>query len=303
MNLEPPLLCISNLTRTYSDKKVLQDIELKLYPGEIVGFLGPNGAGKTTLMKILSGYDQNWQGDIRFQDLDLKTQRKQIQAHTGYLPEHNPLYKDWYVLEYLQFIAALYGIKHPALGQVIEQTGLSGYSHAKIKTLSKGYRQRVGIAASIIHDPEFIILDEPTTGLDPNQLVEIRHLIRNLGASKTILLSTHILQEVDALCDRVIVLHQGKIVLDDRLENLRQRETQIIEVAFDYRVETVALEQITGIDQVKNTFDFEYEIHASGPKDLRPVLFDFAHDNGLKIVKLQRKSQQLEQLFERLTQD
>lgn len=300
--MEQPLLRISNLSRAYNDTKVLNNIALNLHPGEIVGFLGPNGAGKTTLMKILSGYDSEWEGTVEFKTHDLKKERKQIQQQIGYLPEHNPLYLDWYVIEYLKFVAQLYGIQQPPLDQLIEQTGLVAYRNAKIKTLSKGYRQRVGIAAALIHDPAFVILDEPTTGLDPNQLVDIRSLIRDLGNTKTILLSTHILQEVDALCDRVIVLHQGEIVLDDALENLRNQETQIIEVEFDYRVETVALEHIKGVKNVKNTFDFAYEIEAQGPNDLRPILFDFAHDNGLKILQLQRKSQRLEELFEQLTQ-
>ena len=298
-----PLLRVSKLSRSYSDKQVLKNIQLELSPGEIVGFLGPNGAGKTTLMKILSGYDSQWNGDVFLNGLDLKTHRKAIQAQIGYLPEHNPLYLDWYVIEYLRFIADLNSIKHPSIDAIINQTGLQDYSKSKIRTLSKGYRQRLGIAAALVNDPSFLILDEPTTGLDPNQLIEIRKLIRELGNSKTILLSTHILQEVDALCDRVVVLHQGEIVMDDSMENLREQETQIIEVAFDYRVETVALSQIHGVKSVKNTFDFEYEIEADGPLDLRPLLFDFSHDNGLKILKLQRKSQRLEQLFERLTQD
>jgi ABC-2 type transport system ATP-binding protein len=183
----------------------------------------------------------------------------------------------------------------------MEQTGLIDRQRQKIRTLSKGYKQRVGLAAALLHDPKLLILDEPTTGLDPNQLIEIRKLIRELGAEKTVLLSTHILQEVDALCDRVIIIHKGKIVLDESLEKLRKNQTPIIEVSFDYRIETEALARIPNVVTAKNTHDFDYELQLNGSQDMRPAVFDFAHDNGLKILNLQLKNKGLEQLFNTLT--
>ena len=236
-----------------------------------------------------------------FFEKDLKTELRAIQKQVGYLTENNPLYPEMYVKEYLQYVADLYRLKNPPIDQLMEQTGLLDHQKKKIQTLSKGYKQRVGLAAALLHDPKLVILDEPTTGLDPNQLVEIRKLIRSLGKDKTVLLSTHILQEVDALCDRVLIIHKGEIVLDQALEVLRKDQKQIIEVSFDYRVETEALARIPKVEKVKNTHDFDYEIHIKGSEDLRPVVFDFAHDNGLKILKLQLKNESLEQLFNSLT--
>ena len=266
-----------------------------------MGLLGPNGAGKSTLMKILTGYYTQWEGKVDFFEKDLKTELRAIQKQVGYLTENNPLYPEMYVKEYLQYVADLYRLKNPPIDQLMEQTGLLDHQKKKIQTLSKGYKQRVGLAAALLHDPKLVILDEPTTGLDPNQLVEIRKLIRSLGKDKTVLLSTHILQEVDALCDRVLIIHKGEIVLDQALEVLRKDQKQIIEVSFDYRVETEALARIPKVEKVKNTHDFDYEIHIKGSEDLRPVVFDFAHDNGLKILKLQLKNESLEQLFNSLT--
>jgi ABC-2 type transport system ATP-binding protein len=274
---------------------------LTLKKGEVVGLLGPNGAGKSTLMKILTGYYTQWEGKVDFFEKNLKTELRAIQKQVGYLTENNPLYPEMYVKEYLQYVADLYRLKNPPIDQLMEQTGLLDHQKKKIQTLSKGYKQRVGLAAALLHDPKLVILDEPTTGLDPNQLVEIRKLIRSLGKDKTVLLSTHILQEVDALCDRVLIIHKGEIVLDQALEVLRKDQKQIIEVSFDYRVETEALARIPKVEKVKNTHDFDYEIHIKGSEDLRPVVFDFAHDNGLKILKLQLKNESLEQLFNSLT--
>jgi ABC-2 type transport system ATP-binding protein len=226
---------------------------------------------------------------------------RSIQKQVGYLTENNPLYPELYVKEYLRYTADLYQIKNPPLASIMEQTGLIDRQRQKIRTLSKGYKQRVGLAAALLHDPKLLILDEPTTGLDPNQLIEIRKLIRELGAEKTVLLSTHILQEVDALCDRVIIIHKGKIVLDESLEKLRKNQTPIIEVSFDYRIETEALARIPNVVTAKNTHDFDYELHLNGSQDMRPAVFDFAHDNGLKILNLQLKNKGLEQLFNTLT--
>jgi len=294
-------LVLENVAKNFGEVQALKGVSLTLKKGEVVGLLGPNGAGKSTLMKILTGYYTQWEGKVDFFEKDLKTELRAIQKQVGYLTENNPLYPEMYVKEYLQYVADLYRLKNPPIDQLMEQTGLLDHQKKKIQTLSKGYKQRVGLAAALLHDPKLVILDEPTTGLDPNQLVEIRKLIRSLGKDKTVLLSTHILQEVDVLCDRVLIIHKGEIILDQALEVLRKDQKQIIEVSFDYRVETEALARIPKVEKVKNTHDFDYEIHIKGSEDLRPVVFDFAHDNGLKILKLQLKNESLEQLFNSLT--
>ena len=294
-------LHLENVSKSYGDQVILKNLTLSLKKGEIIGFLGPNGAGKTTLIKILTGYLTQWEGAVRFETHDLKKDPQSVQSQLGYLPENNPLYGDMYVKEYLLFVGKLYGLTAPPIEDTAAKVGLQQHLSKKIKTLSKGYKQRVGLAAALLHDPQLLILDEPTTGLDPNQLGEIRQLILELGKEKTIFLSTHILSEVEALCDRVVILHQGKIVLDESLQNLRAQEKQIVEVSFDYRVEPVALERIENAVGVKNVFDFQYEIEFDTEEDRRPMVFDFAHDNGLKIVALQHKSKNLEQRFNELT--
>ena len=294
-------LILEKVRKNFGEVQALKEISLTLKKGEVVGLLGPNGAGKSTLMKILTGYYKEWEGSVSFFDKNLKTELRAVQQEVGYLSENNPLYPEMYVKEYLDYVAELYRLKNAPVEALINQTGLVDHRKKKIQTLSKGYRQRVGLSAALLHNPKLIILDEPTTGLDPNQLVEIRKLIRNLGKDKTVLLSTHILQEVDALCDRVLIINKGEIVLDEDLETLRKGQKQIIEVSFDYRVETEALARISEVEQVKNPHDFDYELHIKGTKDLRPAVFDFAHDNGLKILNLQLKNESLEQLFNSLT--
>jgi ABC-2 type transport system ATP-binding protein len=294
-------LLLQNVSKSYGAVKALKGVSVTLKKGEVVGLLGPNGAGKSSLMKILTGYYKEWDGQISYEGLDLKTDLQRIQKQVGYLPENNPLYNEMYVVEYLKYIGNLYKLNNPPYKEILKKTGLLVHQRHKIQTLSKGYRQRVGLAAALIHDPQLLILDEPTTGLDPNQLVEIRKLIRQLGKDKTVLLSTHILQEVDALCDRVIIINKGEIVLDQALEELRSKQEQIIEVSFDYRIELVALEKLPNVQKVVNTHDFDYELHLSGTQDMRPAVFDFAHDNGLKILSLQFKNESLEQLFKKLT--
>jgi len=294
-------LFIENISKSFGAVQALKDISFTLKKGEVVGLLGPNGAGKSTLMKILTGFYREWDGKGTFFDKDLKKERLEIQKEIGYLTENNPLYPEMYVKEYLLYVSGLYRLQNPPVEELLKQTGLLEYQNKKIEILSKGYKQRVGLAAALIHNPKFIILDEPTTGLDPNQLVEIRKLIRELGKDKTVLLSTHILQEIDALCDRVLIINKGRIVLDENLEILRKDQNQIIEVSFDFRIEMEALNRIVGVSKVKNTHDFDYEILVTGKQDLRPAIFDFAHDNGLKILKLQLKNESLEQLFTSLT--
>ena len=294
-------LLLQNVSKSYGAVKALKGLSVELKKGEVVGLLGPNGAGKSSLMKILTGYYKEWEGEISYDGLDLKIDLQNIQKQVGYLPENNPLYDEMFVIEYLRYVGSLYKLKNPSYKETLEKTGLLDHQRHKIQTLSKGYRQRVGLAAALIHDPQLLILDEPTTGLDPNQLVSIRKLIRELGKDKTVLLSTHILQEVDALCDRVIIINKGEIVLDQALEELRNKQEQIIEVSFDYRIEVVALEKLINVQKAINTHDFDYELHIKGTKDMRPSIFDFAHDNGLKISNLQLKNQSLEQLFNELT--
>ena len=295
------MLELHDISKSYNDLKALNGVSFTLRPGEVVGLLGPNGAGKSTLMKILTGYIKNWEGNIRYGEQELREKTKAIQEVTGYLPENNPLYPDLFVLEYLTFVASIYRIKDAPYSSILEKVGLTEVKHRKISSLSKGYQQRVGLAAALLHNPEILILDEPTTGLDPNQLIDIRKLIRQLGEEKIVLLSTHILSEVESVCDRVIIIRKGEVVADEALESLRKGQQQIVQVEFDYRVETEALSKIEGVEKVTNTFDFQYELTCSKKEDIRPKVFDFAHDNQLKILSLQQKNENLAELFKQLT--
>ena len=295
------MLELHDISKSYNELKALNCVSFKLRPGEVVGLLGPNGAGKSTLMKILTGYIKNWEGNIRYGKQELREKTKAIQQVTGYLPENNPLYPDLFVLEYLAFVASIYRIKDAPFDSILEKVGLTEVKNRKISSLSKGYQQRVGLAAALLHDPEILILDEPTTGLDPNQLIDIRKLIRQLGEEKIVLLSTHILSEVESVCDRVIIIRKGEVVADEALESLRKGQQQIVQVEFDYRVETEALSKIEGVEKVVNTFDFQYELTCSKEEDIRPKVFDFAHDNQLKILSLQQKNENLAELFKQLT--
>ena len=294
-------ITVQNITKTFGNQKALNNVSFTINKGEVVGFLGPNGAGKSTMMRILTTYYKADEGEANVNGFDVLQAEKDVQKSIGYLPEHNPLYLEMYVKEYLAFNADVYKVDKAKINEVIEQTGLSPEAHKKIGQLSKGYRQRVGLAAALLHDPEVLILDEPTTGLDPNQLIEIRKLIREIGKEKTILLSTHIMKEVEAVCDRVIIINKGELVADKKLEELREAEEQIIEVEFDYRVEEQLLQQMPNVSTVKNTGGFVYEITFNTTKDMRPVVFDFAHDNKLKTLQLSRKNKNLESLFTELT--
>lgn len=294
-------ITVQNITKNFGSQKALNNVSFTINKGEVVGFLGPNGAGKSTMMRILTTYYKADEGEANVNGFDVLQAEKDVQKSIGYLPEHNPLYLEMYVKEYLDFNADVYKVDKSKINEVIEQTGLSPECHKKIGQLSKGYRQRVGLAAALLHDPEVLILDEPTTGLDPNQLIEIRKLIREIGKEKTILLSTHIMKEVEAVCDRVIIINKGELVADKKLEELREAEEQIIEVEFDYRVEEQLLQQMPNVAKVKNTGGFVYEITFGTSKDMRPAVFDFAHDNKLKTLQLSRKNKNLESLFTELT--
>jgi ABC-2 type transport system ATP-binding protein len=294
-------ITVEHLTKSYGKQVALKDVSFTIKKGEIVGFLGPNGAGKSTLMKVLTTYLKVDKGVALVNGYDVCTDARNVQKSIGYLPEHNPLYLEMYVKEYLQFNAEIYKVSKKRIDEVIAQIGLSSEAGKKIGQLSKGYRQRVGLAAALLHNPDVLILDEPTTGLDPNQLQEIRKLIREIGKNKTILLSTHIMKEVEAVCDRVLIINNGSLVADQKLSDLREAAEQIIEVEFDYRVEEAFLLKLPHVTHVKNTFGFVYEITFAHSEDMRPVVFDFAHDNKLKTLQLSRKNKNLESLFTELT--
>ncbi|GAA4240424.1 MULTISPECIES: gliding motility-associated ABC transporter ATP-binding subunit GldA [Winogradskyella] len=292
---------VQNITKLYKNQKALNNVSFKVNDAEIVGFLGPNGAGKSTMMKILTTYIEASEGSASVNGFDVTSDKKNVQSSVGYLPEHNPLYTELYVKEYLNFNANVYGTPKSRINEVIELTGLTPEAHKKIGQLSKGYRQRVGLANALLHNPDVLILDEPTTGLDPNQLVDIRNLIRTIGKEKTIFLSTHIMQEVEAMCDRVIIINKGEVVADKYLKDLRDGQQQVVIVEFDYRVEDAFLLKLPKVDAVKNTHDFIYEITFSTKEDMRSHVFDFAHDNDLKILQLNQKNASLESLFQELT--
>ncbi|EIA10201.1 gliding motility-associated ABC transporter ATP-binding subunit GldA [Flavobacterium frigoris] len=293
---------VKNISKSYGNQKALDDISFAVNKGEIVGFLGPNGAGKSTLMKILTTYIHPDEGSAMVNGHDIITEQKAVQLSIGYLPEHNPLYLDLYVREYLAFNADVYKVTKSRIEEVIQLTGLSTESHKKIGQLSKGFRQRVGLANALLHNPDVLILDEPTTGLDPNQLIEIRNVIKNVGKDKTVFLSTHIMQEVEAICDRVIIINNGKIVADKKLDNLfSENKEQVLEVEFDYKIEEQAVAKIENLTSFKNTHDMIWELTFTTDKDMRPTVFDFATANGLKTLQLNQKNKNLEAVFREIT--
>lgn len=293
---------VKNISKSYGDQKALDNISFSIKKGEIVGFLGPNGAGKSTLMKILTTYLAADEGTALVNGQDINNNPKAVQLSIGYLPEHNPLYLDLYVREYLAFNADVYKVAKSRIDEVIQLTGLNTESHKKISQLSKGYRQRVGLANALLHNPDVLILDEPTTGLDPNQLLEIRNVIKNAGKDKTVFLSTHIMQEVEAICDRVIIIDKGKIVADKKLDHLiSEDKQQIIEVEFDYKIEEQAIAKIENLIGYKNTHDMTWELTFKAEKDMRPAVFDFANANGLKTLQLNQKNKNLEAIFREIT--
>lgn len=294
-------ITVQNITKFFGKQKALNRVSFTIEKGEIVGFLGPNGAGKSTMMKILTTYHTADEGLAMVNSFDVESNKKSVRKSIGYLPEHNPLYLDMYIKEYLAFNADVYKVNKNRIHTVMEQTGLAPEANKKLGQLSKGYRQRVGLAAALLHDPEVLILDEPTTGLDPNQLLEIRKLIREIGKKKTILLSTHIMKEVEAVCDRVLIINKGTLVADKKLSELRDGQDQILVVEFDFRVEEAFLNKLPHLTLVKNIGGFVYELTFDTSRDMRPVVFDFAHDNQLKTLQLSRKNKNLESLFSELT--
>lgn len=300
-------LQIRNLTKVYGQQHAVNGISFEVGKGEIVGFLGPNGAGKSTTMKISTGYLPPTSGQVSVNGIDVVDSPLAVKKITGYLPEHNPLYLDLFIHEYLRFIGSLYGLRGKQLtmrvAEIIELCGLTLEQNKKIEALSKGYRQRVGLAQALIHDPLVLILDEPTSGLDPNQILEIRKLIKETSMNKTVIFSTHIMQEVQALCDRVIVINKGNIVADDRLENLmsRQQENRAVIVEFERDVAEADLRQITGVMSIERIDSLRYRLVSASNVDLRPEIFRFAADKNLSLVGLKQEENSLENIFRELT--
>ncbi len=297
---------VNNLTKIYGDQHALDGISFEARPGQILGFLGPNGAGKTTTMKIITCYLSQSAGTAEVCGHDVATASLEVRKLVGYLPEHNPLYKDMYVREYLQFAARANKITKAKsrIEELIEMTGLTRESHKLIGALSKGYRQRVGLAQAMLHDPKVLILDEPTSGLDPNQLAEIRALIKTLGQEKTVIFSTHIMQEVQALCDRVIIIDRGKLVADDPIERLQRRisgDSSLV-VTFDKATDTKKLAQITGVSRaITNPQAPHYRLFLDAGTDARAEVFRFAVDNQLVLLGMQTEELSVEEVFRALT--
>lgn len=292
---------VDQVGKAYGAQNALNDVSFKINSGEIVGFLGPNGAGKSTMMKIITTYIEPGRGSVNVNGFDIRKNDQDVKRSVGYLPEHNPLYLDYYVREYLNFHADIHNIGKERIEEVIEQVGLFDIKGKKIGQLSKGYRQRVGLAAALLHDPEVLILDEPTTGLDPNQLKDIRDLIKQIGKTKTILLSTHIMQEVEAMCDRVIVINKGNIVADKKLSDLLTNQEQIIQVEFDIIVEQQLIDKLPNLREAINLNGKHWNLIFDTEKDRRADVFDFAKNNGLRTLQLNRKTISLESLFQTLT--
>ena len=294
---------VKKLSKLYGTQKALTEVSFEINKGEIVGFLGPNGAGKSTLMKILSGYIPQTNGDAKICNLDINENSIETRSRIGYLPEHNPLYLDMYVKEYLEFVANIYNVNHKYIDEMIKKTGLLKEQHKLIGSLSKGYRQRVGLAQALIHNPEVLILDEPTTGLDPNQLIEIRSLIKEVGREKTVLLSTHIMQEVEAICDRVIIINKGQIVANKTIVELQKSKgnRKLITVEFDKKAEKKELMKIGNVLEARELKGNKYQIFSDSKFDLRPALFEFAVNNELTVLQMNMEEQKLESIFQELT--
>jgi ABC-2 type transport system ATP-binding protein len=298
---------VRNLTKQYGDQKAVNDISFTVNKGEILGFLGPNGAGKSTTMKITTGYLPPSEGSVEVCGYHVASHPLEIKKITGYLPEHNPLYLDMYVQEYLNFAAGILGLKgehkRKRISEMIALCGLGIEQNKKIEVLSKGYRQRVGLAAALVHDPQVLILDEPTSGLDPNQIVEVRKVIKDISKDKTVIFSTHIMQEVQALCDRVVVINRGELVANDRLENLLNYSTpsEVIIVEFDQSVSTEDLTAIAGVSKVITLDNNQYKLIAKGNDDIRPAVFRFAADRKLSLIGLKKEDHSLENIFRELT--
>jgi ABC-2 type transport system ATP-binding protein len=298
-------IIVKNITKMYGAQKALDDVSFEVKSGEIVGFLGPNGAGKSTMMKIITCFIPQTFGTVTVNGNGTIEESIEVRKSVGYLPENNPLYLDMYVKEYLEFVGGIHQVSNlpKRIKEMIEITGLSLEQKKKIGQLSKGYRQRVGLAQALIHDPKVLILDEPTTGLDPNQLAEIRSLIKHIGKEKTVMLSTHIMQEVEAICDRVIIINQGKIVADSPVSEINQHvgNRLIYAVEFGGEVSKAALKKIDGVTEVVHIKDNQWELHSNSDKDIRPEIFNFGVHHKIPVLTLQKMERKLEDVFKQLT--
>lgn len=312
LNLRPLILpCMSvsvqNVTRFYGEQKALDDVSFAIETGEIVAFIGPNGAGKSTMMKIITGFIPPTTGTVTVNGIDVAAGDKEIKKNIGYLPENNPLYPEMFVREYLNFIAALYSLPAPKkehVDRVISITGLVPEAHKRIGSLSKGYRQRVGLAQALIHNPAVLILDEATSGLDPNQIIEIRNLIKETGREKTVMLSTHIMQEVEAICDRIIIIDRGRIVANeskDRIYSKIRASRQVVMVEFDRETGITGLRDIKGVTEVLAAGPGRWKIESLSDEDLRPLIFAYAVQNRLTVLSMSREESSLEEIFRQLT--
>ena len=300
-------ILVKEVTKLYGEQKALDDVSFEVKTGEIVAFLGPNGAGKSTMMKIITGFIPATSGSVFVNGTETSADNIEIRKTIGYLPENNPLYPEMYVREYLGFVASVYKLGKETkkkINNIIETTGLTPEQNKKIGALSKGFRQRVGLAQALIHDPSVLLLDEATAGLDPNQIVDIRNLIRDTGKEKTILLSTHIMQEVEAICGRIILIDKGKIVADEEKSNIYSkisRPYQVVNVEFDKEVAEQALLGIPNVVRVLMKEKNRWVIEAEGEADIRPAIFSFAVSNGLTVLSLQKDVSNLEEVFRQLT--
>jgi ABC-2 type transport system ATP-binding protein len=298
---------VSNLVKTYGSQTAVNNISFSISKAEIVGFLGPNGAGKSTTMKIITGYIAADSGNVKVSGIPVHPDDVESKKKIGYLPEANPLYHDMYVREYLSFVAGVHGLgakTKSRIEDVLQITGLVPESRKKLGQLSKGYKQRAGLAAALLHDPEVLILDEPTSGLDPNQIVEIREVIRNLGRNKTVLFSSHILQEVEAICDRAIIINKGSLVADNKLSNLQKaQQGQIVRVVFKESVSAEMLQKLPLVKQVQQISPTQYSLHTNDAERLRKEIMLLSLNNNLNIVSLHSENSSLEDVFRALTQN
>lgn len=296
-------ILVENVTKLYGTQSALKSVSFGIQSGEVVGFIGPNGAGKSTMMKIICGFLPPSSGTVKVNGFEVLENPLEVRRNIGYLPEHNPLYPEMYVKEYLQFVGGIYKVKNldSRIKDMINLTGLGREQHKKIGALSKGYKQRVGLAQALIHDPAVLILDEPTTGLDPNQIVEIRNVISEAGKSKTVMLSTHIMQEVEAICHRVIIINKGQVVANDQAGAIAAQHSYVVLVEFNKEANEKTLVQVPGADSVKKVKDKMYLVSNEKGKDIREAIFKYAVTSGLSVLSMQKQEKRLEEVFQELT--
>ncbi|MBI4648081.1 MAG: gliding motility-associated ABC transporter ATP-binding subunit GldA [Bacteroidia bacterium] len=298
---------VKNVTKLYNKQKALDDVSFEIASGQIAGFIGPNGAGKSTMMKIITGFIPATSGEVFINGLDIDIHKINISCDIGYLPENNPLYTDMYIVEYLEYVAGLYKLKKrikKRLKEIVEQTGLTPEIKKKIGALSKGFRQRVGLAQVLLHDPKVLILDEPTSGLDPNQIIEIRNLISEIGKKKTVMLSTHIMQEVEAICDRVIIINNGRIIANETKSDIHKSiadENQTVIVEFSNIIRKEEIESIPGVNRVVFIKANNWLIQSNTNDDIRPKIFQFVVNHNLTVLSMQRREKSIEEVFHELT--